>query len=123
MGTGAMQRYNFRRPRQRTDKETSPKTDEQQQPAIETCAICLGGLSKNLKTLHCSHTFHKACIQTWLKRSVVCPLCRQPDGDTAKQHSELREYSREEHQVGDEEDFRPTWITPRSTSPWGYPGY
>ena len=26
----------------------------------------------------CGHMFHRACIERWLKRRPVCPLCLQP---------------------------------------------
>jgi hypothetical protein len=43
------------------------------------CAICLSPLNKNVvKTEHCSHKFHKKCIQSYvhLNRFGKCPLCR-----------------------------------------------
>ena len=49
-------------------------------PDPETdCAICLIPLNKNVvKTEHCSHKFHKKCIQNYvnLNRFGKCPLCR-----------------------------------------------
>lgn len=45
----------------------------------EECPICLDNLnSKNTKTLPCNHKFHKLCLDTWLKRKNICPLCRFP---------------------------------------------
>lgn len=40
----------------------------------ETCAICLEKCKT--KTAKCGHYFHRACIQTWRRRSVRCPICR-----------------------------------------------
>jgi len=42
-----------------------------------SCAVCLcdfegGDLRRRLP---CGHKFHKACIDTWLRRNRVCPLC------------------------------------------------
>nr|DBA33443.1 TPA: hypothetical protein GDO54_001128 [Pyxicephalus adspersus] len=31
--------------------------------------------------LSCAHQFHQACINTWLRRSRTCPLCRTPVPD------------------------------------------
>ena len=47
---------------------------------VSDCAICLNQFQDGDKVapLHCSikHVFHTACIQEWLKRSPVCPLCK-----------------------------------------------
>jgi len=43
------------------------------------CSICLDTLNKKkyrLKSLYCNHTFHKRCINKWLKTSIQCPLCK-----------------------------------------------
>lgn len=42
------------------------------------CAICLDGegSSGKLAQLNCKHTFHVACVRSWLLRGgVTCPLC------------------------------------------------
>jgi hypothetical protein len=41
----------------------------------DTCAICLEKCNK--KTAKCGHYFHRACINTWRRRSVRCPICRR----------------------------------------------
>lgn len=41
----------------------------------ETCAICLEKCNK--KTASCGHYFHRACINTWRRRSTRCPICRK----------------------------------------------
>lgn len=45
-----------------------------------SCPICLaeyeGG--ESFRTLPCAHSFHAACIDTWLVTRNDCPLCRQP---------------------------------------------
>lgn len=43
------------------------------------CAVCLSPfqLSDELRLLPaCRHAFHSQCIDTWLKSSLSCPLCR-----------------------------------------------
>lgn len=49
------------------------------EPDEPTCAICLNAMrTRNIRTLDCNHTFHKACIEKW-KRSgnYTCPVCRK----------------------------------------------
>jgi len=43
------------------------------------CAVCLSEFEwcDMLRRLPCSHHFHKPCIDRWLKRNKVCPLCLQ----------------------------------------------
>lgn len=42
-----------------------------------SCSICLEPLlSTKSKKLECNHTFHKDCVDEWLKRNMNCPLCR-----------------------------------------------
>lgn len=44
------------------------------------CAICLSEFAAGDKVLvlpQCSHTFHVACIETWLGSHSSCPSCRQ----------------------------------------------
>jgi hypothetical protein len=41
------------------------------------CPICWVDLNEaELKTLQCEHTFHKACIETWITFHESCPYCR-----------------------------------------------
>ena len=43
-----------------------------------TCSICLCvNSSETIHTLQCTHTFHSACIQTWLADNNTCPMCRE----------------------------------------------
>jgi len=45
----------------------------------ENCSICQenyteGQAIRNI--VHCDHSFHKTCIDTWFERNVHCPVCR-----------------------------------------------
>merc|ERR1711879_869177 len=44
-----------------------------------SCAVCLSEFEQDdlMRKLPCKHCFHKACIDRWLKRNKVCPLCLQ----------------------------------------------
>ena len=44
----------------------------------EPCSICLEECEyKDKAVLECGHTFHSECIESWMKRSFSCPLCRR----------------------------------------------
>ena len=43
------------------------------------CSICHENIiikKYNVRKMCCGHTFHGNCIDKWLKRSHLCPLCR-----------------------------------------------
>jgi hypothetical protein len=42
------------------------------------CSICLDTIHSagDARMLVCAHTFHSDCVEEWLARSNVCPLCR-----------------------------------------------
>ena len=47
--------------------------------AIEDCSVCGDNMSSagKVKQLpHCLHRFHPGCIDTWLRISPTCPVCR-----------------------------------------------
>ncbi|CAJ1359623.1 unnamed protein product [Effrenium voratum] len=43
----------------------------------DSCAVCLSDFEggEQLRRLPCAHCFHQACIDRWLRRNQVCPLC------------------------------------------------
>jgi hypothetical protein len=51
-----------------------------------SCAVCLCEFewSDTLRRLPCGHCFHRSCIDKWLKRNKVCPLCLQ-DIETSRE--------------------------------------
>ena len=67
-----------------TDKQirTLPTSAYQQsqqagEAVEEMCAVCLSALldGERVRRLHCRHCFHQPCIDEWLVRRAVCPLC------------------------------------------------
>merc|ERR1712151_1105950 len=42
------------------------------------CAICFDEFTEGdmLRTLPCFHRFHAPCIDRWLSRSCLCPICK-----------------------------------------------
>jgi hypothetical protein len=50
-------------------------------PREVVCAVCQDHESQleeeNWRVLHCSHSFHKSCIDSWLNHNVHCPVCRK----------------------------------------------
>ena len=43
------------------------------------CSICMDNIGRrqNVQALRCDHSFHKRCIQQWLRTSRTCPTCRE----------------------------------------------
>ncbi|KAE8721532.1 T24P13.18 [Hibiscus syriacus] len=40
------------------------------------CAVCLEKGKKEAKRMPCGHAFHDRCIEKWLEKSCMCPVCR-----------------------------------------------
>lgn len=46
-------------------------------PTNQECSICLDTISADaIQCCQCGHCFHKTCIESWLRQSKTCPLCR-----------------------------------------------
>ena len=43
---------------------------------IPNCIICHCQATNNLSSLYCGHIFHFNCIDKWLKKKKICPICR-----------------------------------------------
>jgi len=48
----------------------------------QPCAICQEEyrLKEYKRVLTCDHSFHKRCIDKWLKTNLSCPMCRKDIG-------------------------------------------
>lgn len=59
----------------------------------ESCAVCLGDFEEGdvLRRLPCKHSFHRACVDKWLKQNKVCPLCIQDVEVLSQQQAEQPE--------------------------------
>jgi len=73
-------RYRRRRVAQPADDKMAAEGDAEDAAAV--CAICLAGLESGVVELcSCSHAFHAACIDAWVRSgddAATCPLCRAP---------------------------------------------
>jgi len=57
------------------DKEKSKGLSEES----KKCSICLSEFEhgEDVKFLPCTHRFHIACIDHWLKQHITCPICKE----------------------------------------------
>lgn len=64
------------------------------------CAVCLENfkVGETCRLLpNCNHSFHAQCIDSWLSKTAVCPVCRA-DANLAKVGEQSRSSS--DHRVG-----------------------
>ncbi|KAK1443761.1 hypothetical protein BgAZ_206370 [Babesia gibsoni] len=56
------------------DEVAAEKWDED----VKTCTICLEQYTRGdrIRRLACAHGYHKVCIDEWLTRSTMCPICK-----------------------------------------------
>ncbi|KAK4871487.1 hypothetical protein RN001_015611 [Aquatica leii] len=56
----------------------SMRSLSKQEDVTDKCIICVCHfeLNNKMRTLNCSHKFHRYCIDEWLVQSYKCPLCR-----------------------------------------------
>ena len=43
----------------------------------EECSICLELFERDISALECGHMFHAKCINDWLTKRRVCPICNE----------------------------------------------
>lgn len=76
--------------------------------SVEICSICYLELATGdeIFKLQCNHLFHRGCLEEWLKRNSLCPLCRKEvragdaRPDESLQHVELQEiYDNEQEEI------------------------
>eukprot|EP00747_Dinoflagellata_sp_TGD_P193723 gnl/TRDRNA2_/TRDRNA2_60250_c0_seq1.p1 gnl/TRDRNA2_/TRDRNA2_60250_c0~~gnl/TRDRNA2_/TRDRNA2_60250_c0_seq1.p1 ORF type:complete len:339 (+),score=30.87 gnl/TRDRNA2_/TRDRNA2_60250_c0_seq1:84-1100(+) len=61
---------------------TTTTSEEDRTCDSPVCPICLEEFQESqvLRVLACSHQYHAACADGWLKNSTLCPLCKQATG-------------------------------------------
>lgn len=55
------------------------KIDDDLIKCKSSCPICLDNYKDNefKRELKCGHTYHKKCIDKWIKHKNTCPICRK----------------------------------------------
>ena len=56
-----------------------PCENKQEDSCSEECSICLCDIKckKKMADTSCGHTFHKTCLNAWIKQNNTCPYCRK----------------------------------------------
>ena len=81
MGQEEEAHHHFENCQQINDLLGKPMYIKKDDELIDTdCNICMDHFvyRQYKRTLpKCNHTFHKKCIDSWLKKNSSCPVCRQ----------------------------------------------
>ena len=71
-----------------SQQKQQAKQEGEEEKGDNTCVICLEKCTDNCTARCpgiCSGRFHRSCIDTWLKKSPTCPVCRTSFGEHAGQ--------------------------------------
>ena len=68
---------NFKNNSNVDDSESIIIYKNKQNDNFKECIICLEDMKYNEKLIlvKCSHIYHKECLEKWIKKNNVCPLC------------------------------------------------
>lgn len=60
------------------DRLTSAWTMDSKTQMTGNCTICLEDFEsgQQMRTLPCFHSFHAGCVEEWLEKNRVCPICQ-----------------------------------------------
>lgn len=63
---------------ERIKETTKLNRNTREQWKGKDCSICMSEIQKNeyVRTLGCTHYFHKKCVDRWFKTNMTCPMCR-----------------------------------------------
>jgi len=64
---------------QRASIPERPYRRAEEEKENATCSVCLSRVEdgESVKTLPCKHVYHPQCIDRWLERSTMCPVCKR----------------------------------------------
>ena len=61
-----------------SSEESEESSEDEWEPEQRCCMVCLHNFCQDemVRGLRCLHIFHSKCIDNWLIKSAVCPICR-----------------------------------------------
>jgi len=59
--------------------QTTSTFENKKKDNFDDCVICLEQMKEDdlVTIIYCSHIFHKYCIDMWIEKKRICPLCDQ----------------------------------------------